>query len=362
MKRLFYLLIPAIVFASCGGEKKSPAEELADLKQKRTEIDLKIKKLEGETKDSVKITPVSVSVMTPTDFHAYIEVQSQIGGDEVVTATAKAPGTIKAILAQVGQHVHVGQLLATLDASVAEEQINALQPQLDLQKSLYEKQQKLWAQNIGTEVQLMSAKAQYEALLKQKEAMKAQRDLYNIVSPIDGTIDAVNLKVGDPAAPGVGGFHVINLLKLKAEANLGENYLGKVNQGDAVTLVLPGINDSINTKLSYVAQSVDPSSRAFLVQVKLGNNKKLHPNMSCIMKISNYENPKALVVPVSVIQKTSKGNAIYIVDGNKAKSVPVTVGTNANGMAEILSGLNPGDKVITTGYEDMDNGQQVVIQ
>jgi RND family efflux transporter MFP subunit len=262
----------------------------------------------------------------------------------------------------VGQQVHVGQVLATLDASVVDQQIKALDPQLELTRSLYEKQQKLWAQNIGTEVQLMSAKAQYEALVKQKDAMKAQRDLYNIVSPINGTLDAVNVKVGDPASPGLGGFHVINLDKLKAEANLGENYLGKVKQGDNVTLVLPGINDSINTRLSYVAQSVDPASRAFLVQVKLSNNKKLHPNMSCIMRISNYENTKALVVPVSVIQRTSKGTTMYIADGNKAKLITVTVGTNSNGMVEVLSGLNAGDKVITTGYEEMDNGQLISIQ
>ncbi len=362
MKRLIYLLIPAIVFASCNGNKQDKGAELAKLKKERGEIDLKIKTLEAGKTDSTKVVPVSVTVVQPRDFNSYIEVQSAIGGDEVVTATAKAPGTIKSVLAQVGQHVRQGQLLATLDASVADEQIKALEPQIDFQKSLLEKQQKLWAQNIGTEVQLMSTKAQYESLLKQKDALKAQRELYSIVSPINGTIDAVNVKIGDPAQPGFGGFHVINLDKLKAEANLGENYIGKVRQGDAVTLVLPGANDSIKTTLSYVAQSVDASSRAFLVQVKLGNNKKLHPNMSCIMKISNYENTHALVVPVSVIQKTSTGNALYIVDGNKAKSVNVRTGANANGMVEILEGLNPGDRVITTGYEDMDNGQQVNIQ
>jgi membrane fusion protein (multidrug efflux system) len=362
MKRLIYLLIPAIMIASCGEKKQDPAEKLAKLKTERSDIDVQIKKLEGDKKDSVKLIPVSVTTLQPVDFHAYIEVQAQVGGDEVVTATAKMPGTIRSILAQVGQKVHQGQLLATLDATVAEQQIKALQPQLDLQKTLYEKQQKLWAQNIGTEVQLMSAKAQYEASVKQKEAMIAQRNQYSIVSPISGTIDAVNVKVGDPASPGVGGFHVINLDKLKAEANLGENYLGRVKQGDPVTLVLTGINDSINTHLNYVAQSVDPASRSFMVQVKLVNNKKLHPNMSCMMKISNYQSPHALVVPVSVIQKTSKGTTIYIADGNRAKLVSVTVGVNSNGMVEILSGLNAGDKVITTGYEEVDNGQQIVVQ
>jgi RND family efflux transporter MFP subunit len=262
--------------------------------------------------------------------------------------------------------VKKGQVLAILDASAIDGQIEALSPQLALTKALYEKQQKLWAQDIGTEVQLMSSKAAYEGVQKQIEALKVQRDLYRIISPISGVIDALNLKVGDYSSPqsaAMGaGIRVVSYDKLKAEANLGENYLGKVKQGDPVVLQLPGVNDSIITTLSYVSEEVDAVTRAFLVQVRLGNNPKLHPNMSCIMKIANYTNPKALIVPVSVIQKTSSGEKLYVADGNKAKYVSVTTGKNANGQVEILSGLNPGDKVITVGYEAMEEGQQIAIQ
>ena len=360
MKHLVYLLIPAMIFASCGGNQDKD-QQLAKLKKDRGELDLKIKSLEAGKKDSAQVVPVSVTEVQPAEFNAFVEVQSVIGGDEVVNATPKAPGTVQKVLVQVGQKVHAGQMLASLDGNVVDQQINALEPQLELQKSLYEKQQSLWAQNIGTEVQLMSAKAQYEATQKQKLALQAQRYLYNIVSPITGMIDAVGIKVGDMASPGMNGFRVVNLDKLKAEANLGENYLGQIHQGDPVILVLQGTNDSIKTKLTYVAEAVDPASRAFLVQVRLGYNKKLHPNMSCVMKIINYNNPQALIVPISVIQKTSQGNMLYIADGNKSKAVYVTLGRNANGMVEILSGLKAGDKVITRGYEEMDNGKQLDI-
>lgn len=363
MKRLLFLLIPTMILVSCEN-KPDKATELAKLKKERADLDVKIKTLEAGKKDSSRVTPVYVMDVQPSKFNAFVEVQSQIGGDEVVTATAQSPGTVTKVLGQVGQRVHKGQLLATLDANVLEQQLKALDPQIELQKALYDKQQKLWAQNIGTEVQLMSIKAQYEALIKQKAAMQAQRNLNNIVSPIDGTIDAVTIKVGDQAAPGAStsGFHVVNLEKLKAEANLGENYIGKVKQGDPVTLIFPGTGDSITTKLTYVAQSVDPSSRAFLVQVKLGSNKKLHPNMSCMMKIANYENTSALTIPVSVIQKTSKGDVVYVADGGKAKAVQIQTGKNSNGQVEILSGLTAGDKVITAGFEDLNDGDPVSIQ
>ena len=361
MKNLFYLLVPVFLLAACQG-KPDKAAELVQLKKQRAELDAKIIALEAGKTDSGKATPVSVTEVMLTDFVAYVEVQSQINGDDNVLATPKAPGTVKQVMAVTGQHVNQGQVLATLDASAIEQQIEAISPQLNLQKSIYEKQQNLWAQNIGTEVQLMTAKAQYEATQKQISAMQTQRDMYRILSPITGTIDAVNLKVGDFASPGMSGIRVVSGDKLKAEANIGQNYLGKVKEGDPVTLIFPDINDTIKTTLSHVSQAVDVISRAFTVQVMLGKNTKLHPNMSCIMRIANYENKKALIVPVSIIQKTSNGPMLYVAKGNIAESVLVTTGQNANGNVEILSGLKPGDKVITTGYEEMDNGENISVQ
>ncbi|MBS1584341.1 MAG: efflux RND transporter periplasmic adaptor subunit [Bacteroidetes bacterium] len=345
MKRKPYIIIAAsVILASCGGGKtEKQTTQKTDTTKKKT-------------------VPVSVTEVQPQDFIAYVEVQSQIASDENVNATPQAPGVIRSINVHVGQRVGVGQVLATLDAAAIEQQIKAQDVQLNLFKQLYDKQQALWAQQIGTEVQLMQAKAQYEGALKGRDALIAQRNMYRITSPISGTVDQVNIKLGDVASPGMNGIRVVDINKMKAEANLGENYLGKVHAGDRVTLVLPDINDSIQTTLTYVAQAVDPVSRAFLVQVKLGNNKKLHPNMSCKMKIANYENKSALVVPVQVIQKTGQGDMVYVADGNTAKSVMVTTGRNSNGMVEILSGLSAGDKVVTQGYAELDNGQQIVIQ
>jgi membrane fusion protein (multidrug efflux system) len=365
MKRSFYLLIATIVLASCGGGDKAgnKEEQLAKLKKQRTEIEAQIKKLEAEVPAKAgKATPVSVLAVQPENFTGYVEVQSQITGDQDVNATTQAPGVIRDILVHPGQHVSKGQVLAVLDADAAEQSVKALEPQLVLYKQLYEKQQRLWAQNIGSEVQLLQAKAQYEALLKQKAAAVAQREMYTIKSPISGTVDRVDIKVGDAVSAGGAGIKVVNFDKLKAKANLGENYLGRVQQGNPVTLILLDLDDSIQTKLSYVSKSIDPQSRAFNVEINLGSNKKLHPNMSARMKIANYSNSNALVVPVSVIQKTAEGEMLYIAEGNKAKSVIVKTGVNANGMVEVLSGLNAGDKVITEGFEELDNGAPVQVK
>jgi len=361
MKRSYLFLVPALMLASCGGGQKDPAAELASLKEQRAKLDAKITELEaGKSDSSAKVTPVSVVTLQPATFRGEIEVQSQITGDEVVNAYARNQGTVSKIYVQVGQQVRQGQVLATLDAAIAEQQIKALEPQIELTKALYEKQQKLWAQNIGTEVQLMSAKTNYENLLKQKEVAQAGRDLYNVVSPISGVVDEIGMKVGQPST--LAFIRVVNTNKLKAEANLGENYLGKVKVGDKVILSFPDNEDSVAAAISYVSKAVDQLSRAFMVQIKLGNNKRLHPNMSCIMRIVNYEKEGALAIPVSVIQKTAEGEMVYVVEGNIARSVVIRTGRISNGMVEVLEGLSPGDKLVVAGFEDLDSGEKVNVE
>ena len=367
MKRsLLLLFISTTILAACGGDdgKGKNDAELVKLKKERASIDEKIAKLEAEVNKNKpgKATAVSVMVATPQQFNSFVEVQANVNGDQNVLATPQAPGTIERVLVHSGQKVSKGQVLATLEAGAVEQQIKAIDAQVDLYKSLYDRQQKRWSQNIGTEVQLMSAKTQYEATAKQKAALVAQRGMYTIKSPISGTVDAVNIKEGDVASPGMSGIRVVNFDALKIQANLGEHYLGKVQEGNPVNLIFADTKDTMKTKLTYVSKAVDPVSRAFQVEIRLGNNNKLHPNMSCKMQIANYQNSKAIVVPVSVIQNTAEGALLYIADGNKAKAVMVKTGHNSNGMVEVLEGLNEGDRVITAGYADLDNGDLINVE
>ena len=366
MKTRFFIPLLAaatLTAASCGGGKTDdPAAKLAELKANRADIDKQIAALEAKLPDTArKATPVTVLQLASGEFSSAVEIQAAIEGTQNVVASPQAPGRVTNILVRPGQRVSRGQTLATLDANVVEQNASALDPQIALAKSLYEKQKALRAQDIGTEVQLLQAKAQYEGLLKQKAAVGAQRDLYRIIAPISGTVDEVDLVVGDIAQPGgmVNGIRIVNLGALKAVANLGESYLGKVKAGDPVTLIFPELGDSLRTRLSYVGQSVTPSGRSFRVEANLGSNDKLRPNMSCQMKIANYRADNTLSVPVQVIQKTPQGDFLFIAENGKAKSVTVETGRVYNGQVEILAGLNPGDKVIVEGYQELDNGKPV---
>lgn len=366
MKHIAILLSATLLLASCGsGDEKAgdKTAELAKLKKERADLDAKITKLEVQTAGSDtsrKATPVTVTEANLGAFNAFVDVQAVVQGDQNVLATPQAPGVVTNITVRPGQKVGKGQTLATLDAAAIEQQIKSADASLILAKQLYEKQQKLWAQNIGSQVQLLQAKANYESGLAQKASVVAQRNMYRITAPISGTVDAVDIKEGDIASPGQTGIRVVNSSDLKVTANLGESNLGKVKEGDPVKLVF-GEGDTLRTKLSYVSKSVTPLSRTFQVEVRLGNNAKLSPNMSCRMLIENYTRSSAFSVPVSVVQKTGKGDMLYIAQGNKAKEVYVQTGKVYNGNVEILSGLNPGDKVITEGYQDLDNEELITI-
>jgi len=365
MKRSFIILMATVILASCSSEEKNEnkAQRLDKLKKERATLDEKIAKLEAEVlKDNPgKAVAVSVRELQPEEFNSYIEVQASVSGDENVNATPQAPGVVQTVHVRPGQKVGRGQKLATLDAAAIEQQIKAQEAQLTLVKQVYEKQEKLWSQNIGSEIQLLQAKANYESTQKQYQALLAQRNMYSIISPIAGTVDNVGVKVGDMASPGMSGIRVVSFDKLKVVTTLGENYIGKVNQGDKVKLIFSETGDSIVTKLDYVARSVDPVSRAFNVEVWLGNNKNVSPNMSCRMQIVNYTDKDALTVPVSAIQKTAESEIVYVAEGGKAKAVKVKTGRNSNGMVEILEGLKTGDKVIVEGYADLDNGKPIEI-
>ena len=365
MKRTLYILLSAALLTSCGdGEKKGDkAAELAKLKKERAAIDKKISELEAVVSKNTpaKTVPVSVMELQPQSFSATIDIQASITGDENVLASSQSPGVITRILVRPGQRVSRGQTLAVLDAAAIEQQINAQQAQLTLAKQLYEKQQKLWNQNIGTQVQLLQAKANYDAAASQRAALVAQKNMYVIKSPINGTVDEVAVKEGDMSSPGMNGIRVVSKDKLKAQAKLGESYIGKVKQGDDVKLIFADGTDSMATKLTYVAQAVDPISRSFTVEVKLPASAKFHPNMSAQMKIANYQKSNSIVVPVSVIQKTNEGEMVYVVEGGKARAAVIQTGRNSNGMVEVLNGLKAGDQIVTAGFEDLENGEPVEI-
>ena len=180
-----------------------------------------------------------------------------------------------------------------------------------------------------------------------------------IISPINGIVDAVDIKLGQATMPGLPAIRVVNMNSLKVKGEVAESYLAKVKSGNDVVVILPDMNDTVKTKISYAAKVISPLNRTFTITVNLDGKKDYHPNQIAIIKIIDYSNAKAFVVPVGAIQKAEEGSFVFIADGSKAKKVKVKVGKMYNGRAEILEGLKEGDKFISKGFQELNDGETV---
>lgn len=380
MKKQLIVLLSLAILASCTSE--SGTNDLAGKKAKLTSLKSELATLNGKilalekeiaemdtTQKKEKTKLVSIETLTPTVFNHYIDVQGSVTADQEIIVTPKLPGTVTRILVKVGDKVKQGQLLAELDDALMRQNLSALQTQLDFTTTLYNKQKSLWDQNIGTEVQYLSAKTQKEALEKQISTLQEQWEMYRVKAPISGTIDDISMKIGQPSAPGnvYGAIRLVNLSNLKVKAELAEAYAGKVREGNEVLLNMPDINRQIKARIHYVGKVINPSNRTFTVEVLIpGGSAGLIPNMVTLLQIVDYSRPNTMVIPLNNIQKGIDGDYVMVAteeNGKKtARKVLVTIGNIYQDKAEITSGLKAGDRLIVTGYQDLNDGDALVFE
>jgi RND family efflux transporter MFP subunit len=306
-----------------------------------------------------KTKTVEVISMTPQLFNSYIDIQGKVDATENVSLNAEMPGTISKINVSLGQEVSTGQVLAEMDSKALQQGMAELQSGMELANTMYEKQKNLWEQKIGTEMQFLQAKNQKESLEKKMATMQEQLRMSKIISPINGIVDAIDIKLGQATMPGMPAIRVVNMSSLEVKGEVAESYLAKVKNGNDVVVILPDLQDTIKTKISYAAKVISPLNRTFTVTTKLEGKHDYHPNQIAIIKIIDYANPKAFVVPMNSIQRAQEGDFVFISENNKAKKTKVKVGRTYNGKAEILEGLKEGDKFISKGFQELNEGETI---
>jgi len=368
MKKITILLSAIILFAACNKsvDKKT---ELANLKAEAKEINAKIASLEkelgaGTESATTKVVAVAVSPMATTTFKHFVEAQGNVVAENTVLVSPQTGGAIMSLPVVAGQQVSKGQLIASLDNSILTESMEEVKHQLDLAKTLFSKQKTLWDQQIGTEVQYLSAKSNKESLEKRLVTLRAQLGMSRVVAPISGTIEMVRQKAGEMAAPGMPIVQIVNLGNLKIAAKIADSYVGSVKVGDPIMIKFPDINKEITARISLVSKMVNPLTRTFDIEARIPNaGGDLKPNQLAVININDTSKPNALVIDENIIQKTEKGNLVYVAieeNGKKiAKARLVTLGLSYNGQAEIATGLQAGDLLITSGYQDLVDGQAI---
>ena len=384
-----------LLIASCGSSSKEKSEagglkvKLEKLKKEKNGLDLQIRQVEEQLAkadpSSVQTQKlISVDTLRIQDFTHFIELQGKIDADNVAYVSPSGQGGIvKAVYVKSGSRVSKGQAILKLDDALprqavvgAQQQAGVLKARLAQAQTVYERRQNLWKQNIGTEIEVINAKAEVDALQSQLRGAESQirmaqeqLDQSNVRAQISGTIDQVNIKVGEffspqSAADPRSGIKIVNNSTIKIVTAVPENYAARIKKGDAVEVVVPESGKpAYKSTISVVGAAVDPTTRSFTTEAKLPSDPNLKPNQLATMKILDYQAKAAVTVPVNVVQSDEKGKYVYVAEksGNKtiARKKTVIVGETYNGVMEIKSGLAGGDLIITEGYQTVYDGQAV---
>jgi membrane fusion protein, multidrug efflux system len=357
MKKIYSIALVILTLTACKQEAPDKKTLLADLKKQQAELNSKVSTLEKElgksdTTKKVKMNYIQITSAMPTTFSHYMEMQGAVVAEDEYFINAKAAGALKKVNVSVGSRVSAGQIVAEIDDDILQNQMDEIVKRYELVKDIYEKQDALWKQNIGSEVQLLSAKNNKEALEKSMATLTKSREFYKIVAPISGVVD----EVLQPK--------VVNFAKLKFKAEVPESYAGKVRAGNSVVINFPDLKKDMSAKISYIGNTVNPMNRTFKVEVPLrANEPNMIPNLAGVMKVADYSNSNAYVIPINIIKKDLDGSDFVLIEnGGKAAKAVVKVGQYYGDTAEILSGLKSGDKLITVGHEDLSVGDAVQIQ
>lgn len=369
-----YLLIISvsimILFACSPGDKQAKLERM---EKQRDVLDKKITDLKAELADETRVNPpeekaiyVSIQQVQPSLFQHFIKVQGAVESDNNILIPAQVSGIVKKIHMDEGDEVSQGQLLAELDGAILKRSIAEVETAMQLAATIFERQKRLWDKNIGSEIEYLQAKNNKESLEKRQETLQEQLRMTKIISPIDGRVDDIMIKEGEMAAAGRGTVRIVQLSRLKIVADLAENYISHVRKDDVARVEIPILGVEFEHKIDAVSQVIDPDNRTFQIEIKVPRGQKdLKPNLLAVVTINDYTNPQALTVLQNIVQETGAGQFLFVAvqeDGKwTAERRGVKTGEDYGNSVEILEGLVHGEYVITLGFQDLADGQPIVV-
>ena len=374
MKHLFSLLILSLVL-SCGTSDKE-SQSLTDLKTKKAalkeqmdrmgtelkEIEIAISELDT-LKKLMSVTSIKAEVK---DFNHYVEVQGTVKADQTIDLHAEMGGTVTAILVKEGQKVSKGQLLATLDSDVIDNSVLQLDTQLALATTTFERQARLWEQNIGSEIQYLQAKAQKEGLENSVKSLKAQARKMKIIAPFSGIIDQIYAKTGELTSPQKPFLKLVNLNKVYVESEVTETYLNSIKKDTKVLLNFRSIGTSVEASVSQVGNFINPSNRSFKMRIDLKNpNNELKANLLADIKINDFK-ANGAVIPTRLVQRDRDNKTfVYTIEpkenNHKVIKTYVTEVMNYDNQSYISDGLVPNSILVDKGARLVNNNEEVTL-
>jgi membrane fusion protein, multidrug efflux system len=365
---LIALILLALASFGCSSkvanDRQDKEEQLAAYQSEMEALQKKISELESELSDKGEKGQVNVSLTTVEEqrFENFIEVLGTVQSDQNLMVSPESSGNILEILVKEGDRVNKGAVLARLNTDALDRSIQELEVNLDLAKTMFERQELLWNQSIGSEVQYLQAKSEKESLERKLEGLKAQRAMSVITSPVSGVVDHLLQRKGEMAAPATPFARIVNLDQVYIIGDVAEVYLNKIEEGDSVQIEFPVLDLTVPEVITRTSSVLDADSRTFRIRVDMQNkNQKILPNLMAVFKLQTYERPNAIVVPSILVKKDFEGDFLFVAESNEenkevARKRYIVSTINDNNQTVIDSGLKPGDRIITEGYAQVTDG------
>jgi len=384
MKHILSIALISLLLISCGGKNQTVEDVLATndlvkIREKKATLDAeqqelasKLKQLETKIKEldpQAKIPLITTFVAKESVFNHYLELQGNVSTKQNLLIYPEYSGVLTRVYVKEGQRVSKGQILAKIDDGGLSQQVAQLQIQSDLAKTTFERQERLWKQKIGSEIQYLQAKSSYEAQQLAVSQLQQQIGKTVVRAPFTGTIDDVITEQGSVVAPGQSQlFRIVNLSEMYIETDVPERYITNVTPGKNVQVEFPILGKSMNAKIRQAGSFINPANRTFKIEVAVSNkDKSIKPNLTAKLKINDYTNDTAILIPQSIISENAEGQQyVYTISNirsNKgtAKRVIIETGKTQGDFIEILSGLKNGSEIVDEGARSVQDGQEVKI-
>ncbi|MFT5145809.1 MAG: membrane fusion protein (multidrug efflux system) [Polaribacter sp.] len=387
MKNIYLILLTALILTSCEGKKATSVagilatNDLAQIKSKKAALDTKQQALSAELKQlndrldalnkDKNIPLITTFKVEETVFKHFIELQGNVQTKQNVLIYPEMPGILKSVFVKEGQLVAKGEILANIDDGGMSEQLAQLSANAQLAKTTYERQNRLWTQKIGSEMQFLQAKTSFEAQTSAVNQLKSQLKKAVIRAPFSGIIDNVFKERGIVVAPGIGSeiFRIINLSNMYIETEVPETYISSITKNKAVRVNFPVLGETVTSKVRQVGNFINPSNRSFKIEIGVPNlNGKVKPNLTAKLKLNDYTNTNAVLIPQSIISENAKGaQFIYIIKDKKENNEAVTerliieTGKTQGDFIEVTKNLLAGAEIVMEGARSVTNGQIVKV-
>jgi len=386
MKKTLHTVIVLFLLSACGGSGDQSIQELVtnsnleSLRERKTSIFEEYEKLGKDLQEldaaiAVKtgegnLPLISTITATPEKFNHFLELQGDVATKQNVLVYPEMQGTLQRVYVKEGQRVVKGQLLGAIDDGGMGSQLAQLETQTALAKTTFERQQRLWDQKIGSEIQYLQAKTAYEAAESTVKQVKSQLGKSTLRAPFAGIVDEVIKDQGTVVAPGPGSevFRIMNLSDMYVEVAVPEFYLNDIKGGKLAEVYLPMLGDTIISEIRQTGNFINPNNRAFTVEVAVPNkDNRIKPNLTAKVRLNDYSTDVAILVPQSIISENAEGEQyLYVASGKEedrstAKRRIITTGRSQGNRVEVISGISAGDLLIKEGARSVKDGQSVQI-